>query len=249
MVLTMSGRQLAVTAAPTTSNLFARDSCTSFNITTFEGQPIFCIAGSPSLPQNAISRLSSGTLRWYPNPSIAGSWDPSYGNYLSIDCTGLTRGPNMSSKPANGQAFSCDVNSGNPFSDPGAIYRYDGAGVLNWYPNQAIASEWDSNYASPVHINCTGFTAGPVMTIKNVQQNLGNGQGVKCSGNAPPGLAVPAGNVVDAVSRYSNGFLRWYPNPTIASSWDSNWMNNFITIDCTGLGLGPNMAMKTRANF
>ena len=48
-----------------------------------------------------------------------------------------------------------------------------------------------------------------------------------------------------AVYRYMGGTeLRWYPNPPIASSWDSDWGTTFKKIDCKGLTKGDDMAMK-----
>ena len=48
-----------------------------------------------------------------------------------------------------------------------------------------------------------------------------------------------------AIYRYMGGTeLRWYPNPPIASSWDSDWGTTFKKIDCKGLTKGDDMAMK-----
>jgi hypothetical protein len=44
-----------------------------------------------------------GTLRHYPNPTIAGSWDPSWQSSKTIgDCKGLTLGDDLESKDAEG---------------------------------------------------------------------------------------------------------------------------------------------------
>tara|TARA_R110000822_G_scaffold133156_1_gene270451 strand:- start:2620 stop:2952 length:333 start_codon:yes stop_codon:yes gene_type:complete len=48
-----------------------------------------------------------------------------------------------------------------------------------------------------------------------------------------------------AVYRYMGGTeLRHYPNPPIATSWDSDWGSTFKKIDCAGLTQGAAMAAK-----
>ena len=67
-------------------------------------------------------------------------------------------------------------------------------------------------------------------------KDLKEGQALKCSkgGNDNP----------LSVYRYSKKQIRWYPNPTIATSWDPNW-RDYDTVDCDALNLdlGPNMGM------
>ncbi|TMW67389.1 hypothetical protein Poli38472_011009 [Pythium oligandrum] len=55
-----------------------------------EGQAIKC---NPD--EAAVYRLVSGHRRWYPNPPIADSWDPSWGKFLVVDCSSLPRGDDM----------------------------------------------------------------------------------------------------------------------------------------------------------
>ena len=48
-----------------------------------------------------------------------------------------------------------------------------------------------------------------------------------------------------AVYRYMGGTeLRVYPNPPIATSWDSDWGTTFKKIDCVGFTQGAAMAAK-----
>lgn len=213
----------------------------NFDATLYEGNPVSCASGS-SYVTSAVFRLSNGTLRLYPTPTIATSWDPNWGTaFNAIDYSNLTRGPDMPLKPSSGQAVAC--SNGNPFN-PGTITRYDGAGVLNAYINPIIAGEWDPNWGNAVNMDCTGFQAGPAMIVQNVQQmKLKNGQAIQCSGNGPTGF------VKANVSRFSNGFLREYPSAAIATSWDPTWGTTLQMVDCTGLTAGPAMALKTRAAF
>ena len=72
---------------------------------------------------------------------------------------------------------------------------------------------------------------------KNTVASLAIGQAALCGVNA----IGPAG----AVFRYvGDNTLRWYPNPTVADSWDPGWPN-YKTIDCEGAILGNNMEMKS----
>ena len=69
--------------------------------------------------------------------------------------------------------------------------------------------------------------------------------------NYPAGTSVKCGkndlrsdnNSVYRVSE--NGKLRHYPNPTIAASWDSNWVESKTIGDCEGLTLGDDLELKS----
>jgi hypothetical protein len=146
----------------------------------------------------------------------------------------------MPKKPNVGQSVQC---ASNGFNQPGAVYRYDGAGLLNHYPDGGIAGSWNSNWwADIANIDCTGFARGPDMPHKSAAHSIAEGQAIKCSAHFPSGTGP------NAIFRYSGGFLRWYTTAPIASSWDGNW-GTFITKDCDGLALGPDMPLRSRASF
>lgn len=65
-----------------------------------------------------------------------------------------------------GDAISC--TGYNP-KGAGAIYRYDGAQKMRWYPNPTIAGSWDPNWSSGSQrvMDCTGFTLG-----EDIQQRV-----------------------------------------------------------------------------
>ena len=64
------------------------------------GQSISCVINDPGAGLNtAVYRfIGNNTLSWYPNPTIASSWDQNWGKPISANCTGLTRGPDMQMK-------------------------------------------------------------------------------------------------------------------------------------------------------
>jgi hypothetical protein len=126
-------------------------------------------------------------------------------------------------KLTNGQPLKCDANRPE-------VYRFD-SGKIRWYPNPGVASSWDPNYGNFVVTDCTHLTRGPDMPYNPAQVH--DGQAVKCDRSRPE------------VYRYTGGKLRWYPNPTIADSWDRNW-RQFQVIDCSNIPHGPDMAMKPR---
>ena len=66
--------------------------------------------------------------------------------------------------------------------------------------------------------------------------SLTEGQSVKCGG-------VSRNEYLMAVYRYTCSMIRHYPNPTIASSWDTQW-TQYKMIDCSGVTIGPDMALK-----
>jgi hypothetical protein len=58
-----------------------------------EGQAVKCVGGGGN-----IYRYTGGNLRHYPNPDIAGSWDPIWASPKDIDCAGVPHGPAMESQ-------------------------------------------------------------------------------------------------------------------------------------------------------
>lgn len=69
--------------------------------------------------------------------------------------------------------------------------------------------------------------------------NANPGEAISCSGYNPRGDG--------AIYRYDGDRkMRWYPNPQIASSWDSNWPSGANRkVDCTGFILGDDVQMKS----
>lgn len=65
-----------------------------------------------------------------------------------------------------------------------------------------------------------------------------SGNAISCTGYNPKG--------VGAIYRYDgNRTMRWYPNPQIAASWDSDWASGTNRqIDCTGFTLGNDIQLK-----
>ena len=63
------------------------------------------------------------------------------------------------------------------------------------------------------------------------------GHSIACAqGTAPPGASTEQ----NAVYRYmGNNQINLYPNTTIASSWDSTWMNPIPRINCSAFKQGP----------
>ena len=201
-----------------------------FNVA--EGKAVKCTSNPPAnYPgPDAVMRYNKGTVRHYTNPTVASSWDPNWGTPQSIDCYGMTVGTDMPMNPniADGQAVACSTNA--PAGYPaGAVCRYSSA-MVQWYPNPPIASSWDPNWGTSwVGIDCTSFQMG-----SSVIFNVAEGQAVNCNTNGPAGQ--PTG-----VYRFSQGFLRYYPTPAIASSWDPNWASP-QNIDCYGMTRGLDMS-------
>jgi hypothetical protein len=81
------------------------------------------------------------------------------------------------------------------------------------------------------------------MPVGNVEK-LRNGQSTGCK----EGKELPNG-VYKGVYRYTgNNTLQHYPNPPIASSWDSDW-RNMKTIDCTTYVAGEPLQTLNTSNF
>jgi len=141
--------------------------------------------------------------------------------------------PNLLTDPV-GTPIQCttnDVGSGVN----AAVYRYMGGTELRHYPNPPIATSWDPDWGTTFKkIDCEGLTEGEKMSY-----NATVGDPVQCNAND-----VGSG-VNGAVYRVeADKVLRHYPNPPIATSWDSDWSTTFKKIDCVGFTQGAAMAAK-----
>ena len=72
------------------SNIY---SATSSQKNIADGQAVTC---DPREPE--VYRYENGTIRHYPDPDIASSWDKNWLTALLIDCTGLRKGEQMQMK-------------------------------------------------------------------------------------------------------------------------------------------------------
>jgi hypothetical protein len=138
------------------------------------GSAVQCEAGDPiGAPNAAVYRyVGDNTLRHYPNPTIATSWDPNWGSFTKIaDCTGVTKGTTLPHKTVSdaevGSAWQCEAS--DPIGAPNAaVYRYMGNDTFRHYPNPTIASSWDSNWTSFGKVpDCTGVIKGDPLPMKS----------------------------------------------------------------------------------
>ena len=131
------------------------------------GSAVQCEAGDPiGAPNAAVYRyVGDNTLRHYPNPTIASSWDPNWASFTKIaDCTGVIKGTTLPHKTVSdatvGSAWQCEAS--DPIGAPNAaVYRYMGNDTFRHYPDPTIASSWDSNWTSFGKVpDCTGVIKG-----------------------------------------------------------------------------------------
>lgn len=139
-------------------------------------------------------------------------------------------------KLPKGASVGC--NSGTePPGMPGGVYRYSGNNTLQYYPTPEIASSWNPNWGSTVNIDCSTYKLGDTATKFNAA-SLKNGDAVGCVS----GKELPNG-VQGGIYRYvDDNVLRWYPNPEIASAWDSSWSSRIKWSDCTTYKAGEPMS-------
>ncbi|KAF1319008.1 Nucleoredoxin, partial [Globisporangium splendens] len=190
-----------------------------------DGQAVLCEPSS-----SVINRYWNGTVRLYPSPAVAESWDPTWNDPLVVDCSSLSTGPDMPLNlppPTNlpeRQAIKCDPNQPE-------VYRYR-SGKRRWYPNPSIATSWDPIWFNFVTVDSSSLPRGKDMGYK--QHYIAEGQAIKCD-TGPYNF------------RYTNGTIRWYPDPPIASSWDPNWFNP-IYVDCFALPRGFDLTLRASNN-
>jgi WSC domain len=218
-----------------------------------------------------VYRYTEGKRRHYPNPVIAGSWDPNWGNTKNWNCAVIPEGPPMAmkeaSKPAPGKfMYGPWVAGGNKAYLPlninteGGKTRYlafddkytkmiDSQGNAKYYEgpiSQYEAGNWDS-YKS----------AGKNYKLRNCPISPDCAKGCDETGDCgninptrPPGPAPVEGAPIKCygdnikVFRYTEGKRRHYPNPAIASSWDEDWGSTVKNVGCNKIPEGPPMEMK-----
>ena len=141
--------------------------------------------------------------------------------------------PNLLTDPV-GTPIQCNANDVGSGVNA-AVYRYMGGTELRHYPNPPIASSWDPDWGSTFKkIDCDGLTEG-----EKLSYNATVGDPVQCTANDVGSGANAAVYRVEA-----DKVLRHYPNPPIATSWDSDWGTTFKKIDCAGFTQGAAMATK-----
>jgi hypothetical protein len=60
----------------------------------------------------------------------------------------------------------------------------------------------------------------------------------------PEGYSIRCFQEPDLVHRFMEGELHLYPNGLIASSWNANWREDLVDIDCSGIPTGTPMSMN-----
>ena len=141
--------------------------------------------------------------------------------------------PNLLTDPV-GTSIKCNANDVGSGVNA-AVYRYMGGTELRHYPNPPIAASWNSEWSADIkEIDCDGLTEGEKMSY-----NATVGDPVQCTANDVGSGANAAVYRVEA-----DKVLRHYPNPSIATSWDSDWGTTFKKIDCAGFTQGAAMAAK-----
>lgn len=106
---------------------------------------------------------------------------------------------------------------------------------------ETFTGKIDANISPPNNnsvstLNNPSNIAGTKDILNNLAiQTIPDGNSVKCS---------IGGKDVNAVYRVDDGKLRWYPNPTIASSWNKDWGNITTIPDCSKIPVGSDMAVK-----
>ena len=151
----------------------------------------------------------------------------------TVNLESLTKGDSM--KCASGTQPSDKLVS---------VYRYSGDNTYQYYPSSAIASSWKSDWDSNlVDVDCSTYTYSGNATMLNAA-NLKDTDTVTCKS----GKELPNG-VKGGVYRYvGDNVLRWYPNPTIANSWNLDWETCSQPIDCSTYIAGDQMQSKTTEN-
>ena len=128
-------------------------------------------------------------------------------------------------------------------NNPHAAFRWEN-GKLRLYPNPEIAESWNWKEYGVKVVDCTNLPFGDVMTLKCPEGYVANNESDRCVVSLEEGDAVKCNPDNITVYRYTDGKLRSYPNPSIASSWDANWGTNVRNFNCDGIPKGNPMPYK-----
>jgi hypothetical protein len=125
--------------------------------------------------------------------------------------------------------------------EPDKVYRWTD-NELHYYPTGQIASSWNTAWREDlVQIDCTNIPIGSPMSM-----NFGS----LTMSRAADGFSVTEGYSVrcleepDKVYRWHEGELHHYPTGMIASSWDEDWREALVEMDCFNIPKGEPMSDK-----
>ena len=129
-----------------------------------EGTPVNYSPGDIYTYRFTLRADDHPSLRWYPTPAIADSWDCDWRTTKRIiPCSGVPVGTQLDFAPiaADGTPVICSPTAIH-------VYRFtwkeDLSAELRLYPTPAIADSWDPDWIHTREvISCTGIPIGPMM--------------------------------------------------------------------------------------
>jgi hypothetical protein len=136
--------------------------------------------------------------------------------------------------PPDGYSVRC-------LDEPEKVYRWTEF-ELRYYPSGQIASSWNTAWREDlVQIDCTSIPMGSPMSM-----NFGS----LTMSRAADGFSEVEGYSVrcleepDKVYRWHEGELHHYPSGVIASSWDKDWREALVEMDCANIPKGVPMSSR-----
>jgi hypothetical protein len=125
--------------------------------------------------------------------------------------------------------------------EPDKVYRWT-ENELRYYPSGQIASSWNTAWREDlVQIDCTSIPMGSPMSM-----NFGS----LTMSRAADGFSevevysVRCLDEPDRVYCWHEGELHHYPTGVIASSWDKDWQEALVELDCSNIPIGKPMSSK-----
>ena len=132
-----------------------------------DGISVQCTTNDLRGREGSVYRVNSdGVLNWYPNPSIAETWNPDWNANITqiADCVGLTKGENLGYAP--GTSVQCTTNDLR--GREGSVYRVNSDGILDYYQSPSIAETWNPDWNVNITQipDCAGLTKGEDLEMK-----------------------------------------------------------------------------------
>jgi hypothetical protein len=143
------------------------------------------------------------------------------------------------SMPPEGYSIRC-------LQEPDKVYRWT-EGELRYYPTGQVASSWNTAWREDlIQMDCVNIPKGEPMSM-----NFGS----LTMSRAADGFSVSEGYSVrclqepSKVYRWHEGELHHYPTGMIASSWDEDWREALVELDCSSIPKGEPMSDKNDADL
>ena len=119
------------------------------------GIAVMCSSNDVGRGEDAVYRtMEENVLSWYPNKTVANSWDSDWRDNIKINCNGLSLGEDMGEKPPENTVVKCTRQQ--PFGDQNARFLYKD-GKLKYIATQEELGKHAEDGRNTQEFSCHGL--------------------------------------------------------------------------------------------